>query len=704
MDLGKAPAGHADPVFDAADLTRHTVVFGSTGSGKTGLVVDLVEEMVGAGVSVVAIDPKGDLARLLLGPLGQEVPTNLIAPGSRAGDAISLLSTLSSPPDPDDVEGFTQALGDVARGVLSLTGAKGGPMDPPQLLVTGVLDAAWRAGEPIGLHDLVVRLVDPPFPRIGAFPVDTVMPRADRMKLAIELNGWLASPQLAGFAEGRPLDPDEWVARPSLTVVYLAHLDDTLRSLAAGMVLSRVATWSRRQPGSERPRLGVVLDEAWGYCPPAPRDPVTKRPLMQLAKQGRSVGVALVSATQNPVDLDYALLSNAATWFVGRLATPQDREKVSDGASAQARQWLADLPKRTFLVRRSGREELLVTRNCRTPLGGPLTLADLPRREAGAAMAPRPAAPAEPTIALSPTPPASDLPARWLDPSVAFTPRWSAIVSPRAVDRRTDGATVWEPALLCRLKLKFDEGRTVVAEREELRLSFPIGSGWVEPAEGADDDLSRDGDGVYAPLEGVAKKDRDRLARDVIEEVLRGETEQQWVHDGCKLRSTTGEGEEAFRARVRAVLEDKAADAVAKLEGKVRKEVERLEAKRAKVEASLTQKKADRDSRMATEVVGAGETLLGLLFGRKRSLTPLASRRGATMKADAALDRAEQDLKDLEREIYDKEAELADEIEALRNEQLRRIDEIRRVEVGLEREDIDVVDWTVVWIPVSRPV
>src|SRR5690606_41323384 len=37
-----------------------------TGSGKTGLAVDLIEEAVLDGIPVLAIDPKGDLGNLML--------------------------------------------------------------------------------------------------------------------------------------------------------------------------------------------------------------------------------------------------------------------------------------------------------------------------------------------------------------------------------------------------------------------------------------------------------------------------------------------------------------------------------------------------------------------------------------------------------------------------------------------------------------
>ena len=36
-------------------------------------------------------------------------------------------------------------------------------------------------------------------------------------------------------------------------------------------------------------------------------------------------------ATQNPVDLDYKALSNAGTWFVGKLQTERDKARLIEG-------------------------------------------------------------------------------------------------------------------------------------------------------------------------------------------------------------------------------------------------------------------------------------------------------------------------------------------------------------------------------------
>jgi len=56
---------------------------------------------------------------------------------------------------------------------------------------------------------------------------------------------------------------------------------------------------------------GDLFDELYGFLPPHPANPPTKRPLVALMKQARAVGVGVRVVTQNPMDLDYRALSNA---------------------------------------------------------------------------------------------------------------------------------------------------------------------------------------------------------------------------------------------------------------------------------------------------------------------------------------------------------------------------------------------------------
>jgi hypothetical protein len=133
----------------------------------------------------------------------------------------------------------------------------------------------------------------------------------------------------------------EWLTpkgrKTPIVIVSVAHLDDEERALVLGVLLEEVLSWVRTLPGSSRLRALVVFDEVYGFLPPHPAKPPTKRPLVSLMKQARAFGVGVVVATQNPMDLDYRALSNAGLWCIGRLQTDADRERVLDGlAVAQA--------------------------------------------------------------------------------------------------------------------------------------------------------------------------------------------------------------------------------------------------------------------------------------------------------------------------------------------------------------------------------
>jgi DNA helicase HerA-like ATPase len=176
-------------------------------------------------------------------------------------------------------------------------------------------------------------------------------------------------------------------------VVSVAPLDEDDRALVLGLVLDEVLAWVRGLPGTSALRALVVFDEVYGFLPPHPASPPTKRPLVALLKQARAYGVGLVLATQNPMDLDYRALSNAGLWFVGRLQTDADRARVVEGmAEATAERdgptraalsaTIKKLAKRWFVVRdvhASRAASLAQPRHAITWMRGPLTRVELRR-------------------------------------------------------------------------------------------------------------------------------------------------------------------------------------------------------------------------------------------------------------------------------------------------------------------------------------
>jgi type IV secretory pathway VirB4 component len=58
--IGQTGEGKQSTI-DPSSLTKHTIVFGATGSGKTVLCKSIIEEASSRGTPVLAIDPKGDM-------------------------------------------------------------------------------------------------------------------------------------------------------------------------------------------------------------------------------------------------------------------------------------------------------------------------------------------------------------------------------------------------------------------------------------------------------------------------------------------------------------------------------------------------------------------------------------------------------------------------------------------------------------------
>ncbi len=387
----------AEPVlYDSKDLTTHAVCVGMTGSGKTGLCLALLEEAALDGVPAIAIDPKGDLGNLLLAfpnllasdfrpwideseaARKQQSPDEFAAaqaslwrdglakwdegperirrycdateriiytPGSSAGIPITVLDSFRAPP-PElvaDSEAFAERISSAVSGLLGMMGIDADPIRSREhIFLSNVLDTAWRGGRDLNLPQLMHQIQRPSLDRVGAVDVETFFPAAERSKLAMSLNNLLASPSFAGWLAGEPLDIPRMLytpeGKPRLAIVSIAHLDDAQRMFFVTLLLNEILAWVRTQPGASSLRAILYMDEVFGYFPPT-ANPPSKRPMLTLLKQARAFGLGCMLATQNPVDLDYKGLSNAGTWFLGRLQTERDKARVIDGlegASAQS--------------------------------------------------------------------------------------------------------------------------------------------------------------------------------------------------------------------------------------------------------------------------------------------------------------------------------------------------------------------------------
>src|SRR6476661_8294781 len=391
-DAAAGKALETPVLYDSRDLVTHGVCVGMTGSGKTGLCLALIEEAAIDGVPVIAIDPKGDIANLLLtfpnlakedfrpwidedearragctaddfagkeaerwreglaawGQDGARISRlrgaanfAIYTPGSKAGRPVSILSSFAAPRGParDDEEAMAERAGSTALSVLSLAGVEAAARSREHTLLSTILANAWRDGQDLDLASLIQQVQTPAFQKVGIVDLESFFPAKDRFDLAMRLNGLLAAPGFEQWLEGEPLDPASLLytadGKPRVAIFSIAHLGDAERMFFVALLLNQVVAWMRAQTGTSSLRAVVYMDEILGYFPPV-ANPPSKGPLLTLLKQGRAFGVGVLLATQNPVDLDYKGLANTGTWFLGRLQTERDKARMLDGLEGAA--------------------------------------------------------------------------------------------------------------------------------------------------------------------------------------------------------------------------------------------------------------------------------------------------------------------------------------------------------------------------------
>lgn len=387
-DIGTKKLDDDLVLYDSKDLVTHGVVLGMTGSGKTGLCLAVLEEAALDGIPIIAIDPKGDIANLMLtfpelegksfepwvneedarkkgqdtkdyaasqaemwkkglGDWGQSaerikklrdtVEINVFTPGSNAGIPVSIMASLEAPSEAvlEDDEIFNERVENSVTSLLSLSGVEGDPMQSPEhILVCNIFSTLWRKGQNLTLESLVKMVQQPPFKKVGVVALDDFLSEKKRTELAMKLNNLIASPSFASWLEGVPLDIQKMLytpeGRPCISIFSIAHLSDVQRMFFVSLLLNQTLGWMRSQTGTTSLRAILYMDEIFGYLPPT-ANPPSKKPMMILLKQARAFGLGILLATQNPVDLDYKALSNIGTWWLGRLQTERDKARVLDG-------------------------------------------------------------------------------------------------------------------------------------------------------------------------------------------------------------------------------------------------------------------------------------------------------------------------------------------------------------------------------------
>ncbi len=756
-------------LYDARDLTTHAVCVGMTGSGKTGLCLSLLEEAAIDGVPIIAIDPKGDLGNLLLTfpDLAAEsfapwvdpaeaarkgltvdafaaktaetwrkgladwdqdaarirrfrdaAEVRIYTPGSESGRPLSVLRSFRAPPPETlkDATALRERIGATVSGLLGMIGIQADPVQSREhILLSSLFANAWSGAVDLDLPAIIQGVQKPPFDKVGLFDLETFYPAKDRLQLAMGLNNLLASPGFSAWMQGEPLDVQRLLyddhGKPRISIVSVAHLNDAERMFVVTLVLSEVVAWMRRQSGTSSLRAIVYMDEIFGYFPPTATPPA-KLPLLTLMKQARAFGVGVVLATQNPVDLDYKGLSNAGTWFIGRLQTERDKARLMEGLigagdetldRSTLEKLLANLGNRVFLMRNVHEDApvLFRTRWALSYLRGPLTLQEIARLTPQAAGTRETV---ERTADPSPRAPRAGGATRPMVPSTV----------PEYFTKATASEAVYAASVLATARVHFIDKKADL-DRWESRTYL------VPPTEAGELDWARASirQNIKATLD--AAPIAGAQFREPPGSLLHAPSYKQWRNEiqdhiyreerlkvfRCRAvaqQSDPGEDEATFRARLVLALREKRDAEIEKLRSKYAQKMTSLDDQLRRASERIERERAQLSDRRMDTALSVGTSILGALFGRKRISATNIGRVGSAARSAGRIGREQQDVARAEasREVIEqRREELARELEGEIQKLQSGFDpatiEVEEVEIAPRKSDIDVSEVALVW-------
>ncbi|MGH7242957.1 MAG: ATP-binding protein [Phycisphaerales bacterium] len=765
-------------LYDAKDLCTHAVCVGMTGSGKTGLCLALLEEAAIDGIPSIIIDPKGDLSNLLLtfpnlkpadfrpwineedaktkgvspdefaaqqalmwekglkdwGQDGARIQRlkdaadfAIYTPASSAGLPVSILKSFAAPPDEviEDSELFRDRVNTTVTSLLGLLGIEADPLKSREhILLSTLLSQAWSAKKDVDLSAMIAQVQTPPIQRVGVMDIETFYPSKERFALAMQINSLLASPGFSRWMEGEALDIGAMIhsasAKPRCIIFSIAHLSDPERMFFVSLLLNQVLGWVRTQSGTSSLRAILYMDEIAGYFPPT-ANPPSKQPLLTLMKQARAFGVGVVLATQNPVDLDYKGLANAGTWFIGRLQTDRDKQRVLDGlegASAQASskfdrasmdRLLSQLGTRVFLMNNVHDDHPVVfeTRWCLSYLRGPLTraqikaLTDPSRIATPAAVEKSPAAAVSASAATGRPVLPSDIPQYFL-PS------------------RASGPVTYVPKLLGLSRIYYNDTKAGVDEEVSASLlaSFaegPVAIDWdqAEAAELSESDLEREPgpQSTFSspPTDAAKAKNYDGWKKSLADALFRAESVSVFACRELDQTSKPGESEKDFRLRIDHSSREARDEALDKIRAKYAPKSTALQDRRRRAESKVAVQQEQASGAKWNTAISVGSALLGALLGRKTMSAGNISKVGTaarsasrTMKESSDVGRAEEDVAALDEQIKALEATMQADLDAAAAKVDASTISLEKLTLKPKKSNITVKAVVLAWAPYTN--
>jgi len=484
--------------------------------------------------------------------------------------------------------------------------------------------------------------------------------------------------------------------------------------------------------------------------------------MLTLMKQARAFGCGIMLTTQNPVDLDYKGLTNAGTWFIGKLQAERDKARLLAGlesAMAEAGslsdtrvldKLISSLESRVFLLHNVNEDGPVVfqTRWAMSYLRGPLT-----RQQVKQLMADRkPAAPAAPArrtagesaaaastastaFATEVAAPASVTgagPAGFSNIPPVAPPGVNQVFLPvtireseslRVLESKVGGritATnqqlVFQPALVGLASVAFADRKLGLDETQELALMLPLDPDarsvdWrnAQPVEISERELETQPprDALFAggiPASVSAARGLTKMATDLTDHLYRNQAFTLLYNPTLKVYANPDETERDFRARCQLVAREKRDALVDDIRKKYDVKLQRLADRKAKQEEDLVDSKAQLTGRVGEEILSGLDSVAGLfgLFGRRKSVSSLskvATKRRITAKAQADIDKTKAEIARLEEDLATLQSDMEAEMSEATDEWTQAAEQIEEVKVTPRKSDIDVHLVTLAWMP-----
>jgi hypothetical protein len=611
------------------------------------------------------------------------------------------------------------------------------------ILVSNIIESAWAAGQSLDLAGLIRTIQSPPFERIGVMDLEAFYPPKDRFQLAMRLNNLLAAPGFEAWLEGESLDVNRLLytahGRPRASIFTISHLSDSERMFFVSMLLNEILSWMRSQPGTTSLRAILYMDEIFGYFPPV-KNPPSKAPLLTLLKQARAFGLGVVLSTQNPVDLDYKGLSNTGSWFIGRLQTDRDKERVLAGLEGAAggtgfdkagmEEVLASLGQRVFLLN-NVHENAPVTFQTRWALSylrGPMTREQIkllmqarksqttPLSPAVAASAAVPAA--APAAAVAP---AAVSPAAQPAPVTVKPPLLPPGIKAYYLPASGAGQGLeYFPAMAGWMDVHYASTKYKVSASQKMAMTAMLEDGPVvldwdqaEEISLAPDDLQTEPLSAdrFADLPAAAKKAKTHTKwnKDFSRWIRQNRPLTVYRSKRFKLSSDPEETRGDFVARLAQAAREKRDLEVEKLRRKYSSKYNTLNNRLLRAEQAVMREKEQSQSSKISSAISFGSAILGAFMGRKAISATSAGRFGTAMRSASRIrkesmdvDRAKERMQATRLELEDLDARLQEDIAGIEETFNPEKEAIQEVLIKPKSTDMTQEFFGLVWMPYRR--